>query len=284
MSSAQGNIFLETYAHAESLVEKGHAGSLVDVQLPLPMLITAGAFVEKYGPDERYNYLKFLRGVKAPSLVLFGGQEVESNMAFQGCPDAVKALAAVHTRLEVATVAGADHIYSSRRAELLQTMERWLRNRPGPEPIIQSKGLDSPELADLLDQAQAELHRRYPGEDPHPRQPQAGEFREPEGSFLGVWLGDHFVGCGGIRRWDDHTAEVKRMFVEPAVRRQGLGRFILQNLEKKARDLGYRLIRLETGQRQPEAVALYEQAGFHRIPAYGEFQQSPLSVCFEKEL
>jgi putative acetyltransferase len=129
-----------------------------------------------------------------------------------------------------------------------------------------------------------ELNQRYPEDDPHPRQLEAEQFRRPDGCFLALGHGDCFVACGGIRRFDTETAEVKRMFVEPAARRRGLGRTILRSLEAKARELGYCLIRLETGQRQPEAIELYEQAGYHRIATYGEFKDSPLSVCFEKEL
>jgi putative acetyltransferase len=277
-------MFRETFARAEQLVEQGQPGALLEVQLPLPMVISAAGYVEKYGPHERYNYLRFLRGVRIPTLVIFGGQEVESNMAFQGAPEAVGALAAVESRIEVNTVPGADHFYTAKRTEVLHAMDRWLRTLARAEPIIRERDLDSPDVAPLLELAQLELNLRYPEENPHPRPLEPGEFRAHEGCFLAVWQGDHFVGCGGIRRWDAQTAEVKRMFVEAAARRRGLGRLILENLEIKARELGYRLIRLETAQRQPEAIALYEQAGFKRIAPYGEFLNSPLSLCFEKAL
>jgi GNAT superfamily N-acetyltransferase/pimeloyl-ACP methyl ester carboxylesterase len=283
-SSTQGTMFCETFARAQRLVEQGQPGTLLEVQLPLPMVITAAGYVEKYGPRERFNYLKFLRSVHIPTLVIFGGQEVESNMAFQGGPEAVAALAAVESRIEIETVAGADHFYTAKRPEVIHVMDRWLRTLARAEPLIRERELDSPDVAHLLEQAQLELNQRYPEDDPHPRPLAAGEFKPPGGCFLAVWQGDHFVGCGGIRRWDMQTAEAKRMFVEPAARRCGLGRMILQSLERKARELGYRLIRLETAQRQPEAIALYEQAGYQRIAPFGEFINSPLSVCFEKKL
>jgi putative acetyltransferase len=72
--------------------------------------------------------------------------------------------------------------------------------------------------------------------------------------------------------------------VEPDARQRGLGRAILEKLEASAHRLGYRLIRLETGDRQPEAVALYERAGYQRIPPYGEFMECARSICFEKRL
>ena len=60
----------------------GRAGPALDVKLPLPFVITAAGYVEKYGPDERYNYLRFMRSVPCPALVSFGATEVENNMAF----------------------------------------------------------------------------------------------------------------------------------------------------------------------------------------------------------
>ncbi len=283
-NSTQGALFLETFARAERLVEDGHPASLLDVHLPLPMVISAGGYVEKYGPNERYNYLKFLRGVQIPALVIFGSHEVESNMAFQGAPEAVEALAAVQQRLRVETVPGADHFYTSKRPELLEIVERWVKQFQLSKPVIEIKEMDSPDVAELLSHVQLELNARYPEDDPHPRKLTPEEFREPAGLFLVAREGQRFVACGGIRKRDQQTAEVKRMFVEPDARNRGLGREILKDLEAAARKLGYQLIRLETGDRQPEAVALYEQAGYHRIPPYGEFMECARSICFEKRL
>ena len=240
--------------------------------------------MEKYGPNERYNYLKFLRGVQVPTLVVYGSQEVASNMAFQGGPEAVQALAAVQPRISVETVHEADHFYTTKRMELLQVVEKWLRQFKFPDPSIEVKELDSPEVADLLAHAQLELIRRYPDDDPHPRKLTPEEFRSPSGIFLATRVAGRLVGCGGLRRWSETTAEVKRMFVEPEFRKRGLGRAILQNLETRAKNLGYQLVRLETGDQQPEAIALYDQAGYLRIPPYGEYAHSPQCICFEKKL
>jgi GNAT superfamily N-acetyltransferase/pimeloyl-ACP methyl ester carboxylesterase len=282
--STQGSMFLETFARAERLVEAGHSTSLLDVQLPLPMVISAGGYVEKYGPHERYNYLKFLRAVQVPTLVVFGSTEVESNMAFQGGPEAVAALAAVQPRIGVETIPGADHFYTTKRPELLQVVERWIKQFKPGSPVIEVKELDSPDVAELLSHVQLELDTRYPEDNPHPRKLTPEEFREPAGVFLAARQGERFVACGGIRKWDHQSAEVKRMFVEPDARQRGLGRAILEKLEASAHRLGYRLIRLETGDRQPEAVALYERAGYQRIPPYGEFMECARSICFEKRL
>jgi ribosomal protein S18 acetylase RimI-like enzyme len=80
------------------------------------------------------------------------------------------------------------------------------------------------------------------------------------------------------------VGEVKRMYVAPAFRGRGIARALLRALEAAAGRLGVAVLRLETGTRQPEAIGLYEAAGYARIPAFGEYVGDPLSVCFEKRL
>ena len=87
-----------------------------------------------------------------------------------------------------------------------------------------------------------------------------------------------------IRRLGDDEAEIKRMYVLPALRGRGIGGALLDALEAEARALGVRRLLLETGERQPEALALYRRAGFVVIEPYGEYVDSPLSVCMAKTL
>ena len=103
-------------------------------------------------------------------------------------------------------------------------------------------------------------------------------------AFLIAYLDEKPVGCGAIRPLEQGVAEVKRMFVEPVARRQGIAQQILRELERIAVRLGYGTVRLETGVRQPEAIRLYENAGYHRIGCYGTNAEDPLSVCMEKRL
>ena len=110
------------------------------------------------------------------------------------------------------------------------------------------------------------------------------EAAAPRTVFLVARRGDEPVGCGALRRFDDETAEIKRMYVTPAARRRGIARRILAALERYAHEFHYRTIRLETGVRQPEAQALYESMGFRRIAAFGPYIGNPTSVCFEKTL
>ncbi len=90
------------------------------------------------------------------------------------------------------------------------------------------------------------------------------------------------VAVGGLRRLDPETAEVKRMYVRPAHRRQGHARRLLRRLEDEARRLGYARVRLDTGPLQPEAAALYASSGYRAIDAYTDMP--PHSLFFEKPL
>lgn len=106
----------------------------------------------------------------------------------------------------------------------------------------------------------------------------------PRSAFIVAHLNGQPVGCGALRPIDRETVEVKRMYVAPGARQLGVGRRILAELERLAAEFDYRVMRLETGFRQPAAIALYERSGFHRIPPFGRYISDPVSVCFEKIL
>jgi GNAT superfamily N-acetyltransferase len=110
------------------------------------------------------------------------------------------------------------------------------------------------------------------------------EVQVPGGAFIVAWLGDRPVGCGALRPLERDVVEVKRMFVEKDARRQGVARKILAQLEFIAAQYRYRALRLETGILQPEAMRLYESAGYRRVRCYGRYVDNPLSVCYEKRL
>lgn len=110
------------------------------------------------------------------------------------------------------------------------------------------------------------------------------ELLPPSGRLVIVYDHGDPVACGAIRRRDAETAEIKRMYVRPLARGRGLARLVLGELESTAIRLGYRALVLETGSRQPEAIALYESDGYTIIPNFGFYQDSPLSVCYRKEL
>jgi pimeloyl-ACP methyl ester carboxylesterase len=127
-SSPQGPDFLKTFSQAEEAVAAGRPGALLDVQLPLPFVITAAGYVEKYGPEERYNYLNFIGSTPCPTLATFGSVEVENNVAFRGAPEALREVAVRHPRVTVEVVAGGDHFYTEVRDEVAERVEGWLRS------------------------------------------------------------------------------------------------------------------------------------------------------------
>jgi GNAT superfamily N-acetyltransferase len=143
----------------------------------------------------------------------------------------------------------------------------------------------------LTHELHVETEQRYAGDDTAPEPLAEGadidddELVPPHGRFVVVLDDDgSVVGGGAIRRRDDERAELKRMYVRPAARARGLSRLILGELEATAARSGYRALVLETGLRQPEAMRLYESSGYTRIPNYGYYKDSDLSVCYGKTL
>ena len=141
----------------------------------------------------------------------------------------------------------------------------------------------APEAAALIAALDRDLNARYPGLEIHGID--AAKFRESGGVFLIGRVADIAVACCALRPMnEDGAIEVKRMYVRDDHRGRGFARTILRALEDIAARRGYRTICLETGSNQPEAIALYESAGYHRIPCYGAHAPDPLSRCFEKFL
>jgi GNAT superfamily N-acetyltransferase len=147
-----------------------------------------------------------------------------------------------------------------------------------PEP------LDSAAARTLILALNAELGGRYPEAGANHFRLDPEEVGPGRGAFLVAYAGGEPVGCGAVRRLDAETAEIKRMFVVPGLRGQGIAGRVLSGLEDEARALGVRRLVLETGVRQPEAIALYRRFGFADIPAFGEYIGSELSVCLGKAL
>ncbi len=119
--------FQTDLAAAEALVREGRGETLMSVRFPLPYLVSAAGYVDKYGPAERYNFLKFAARVPCPALYTFGSLEVQRNTAFQGLPELLEAQAGEGAKLKAAVIAGADHFYSGVYSELADRLEFWLR-------------------------------------------------------------------------------------------------------------------------------------------------------------
>jgi putative acetyltransferase len=99
-----------------------------------------------------------------------------------------------------------------------------------------------------------------------------------------AYAGEVPVGCGAFKEFEPGTVEIKRMYVRPEYRQQGMARAVLSELEKWAAELGYPAAVLETGKRQPEAIALYQRSGYEFTPNYGQYVGIENSVCLRKAL
>jgi GNAT superfamily N-acetyltransferase len=151
-------------------------------------------------------------------------------------------------------------------------------------PEIRREEITSLIAQQLILALNAELEDRYPEEGANHFRLDADEVADGRGAFLVAYLDGRPVGCGAVRRNEPDVAEIKRMYVVPDVRGRGIAWQVLNELEAEARRLGVRRVVLETGLRQAEALALYRRAGFVEIPLFGEYLDSPLSVCMEKRL
>lgn len=148
---------------------------------------------------------------------------------------------------------------------------------------IREGTLDSLDAAMLVANLLRELDARYPGQE-NGGPLEVSEVARPEGVFLIATIDSKPAGCGALRRIRDDLAEIKRMYVEPWARGRGLSRRILERLEEEAIAMGYQSVRLETGNRQPEAIGLYESSGYSRVELFALYVGSSISICFEKQI
>lgn len=180
--------------------------------------------------------------------------------------------------------------------------------------VIAPEPYDSPVAQRFVGELEADMVERYEvdvaapgyeGEEDHHWVVRPEQVTPPAGVFLVAWLDGVPVGSGALRPLPGvagaagvagpggagaagggvgAAGEVKRMYTAPEARRRGVSRAILAALEAWAIGFGYRRLQLETGSRQPEALALYASAGWHEITPYGQYAGDAESVCFAKVL
>jgi len=130
----------------------------------------------------------------------------------------------------------------------------------------------SPLAASMLSRYFAELDDRFPGgfmveqSGPAPIE----EFVAPSGAYLIASIGTDAVGCGAVRKLDECSGEIKRMWIDPGSRGRGVGGRLLAALEHAARALGCTTVSLDTSRHLPEAIGLYRANGYEEIPAYND--------------
>ncbi|MBB3677700.1 GNAT family N-acetyltransferase [Modestobacter versicolor] len=153
----------------------------------------------------------------------------------------------------------------------------------GRVPHLTTAAWDDPAVQELTAAQQAEVRLRYDGAGEPGVPPSAADVavvlvaRDDDGTP---------IGCGALRPLGGSEAEVKRMYVVPAARGRGVSRLLLAGLEAEALRRGWTTVRLETGVRQPEAVALYTSAGYRPVEAFGHYvgADDPYAVFFAREL
>jgi putative acetyltransferase len=150
--------------------------------------------------------------------------------------------------------------------------------------LIRRESIESRAALELIAELNAELSHRYPEEGANHFRLDVADVQPGRGAFLIARVDQQPVACGAVRRIDEQTGEMKRMYVLPKYRRAGVGGAMVVRLEEAARGLGVGRLVLETGVRQPDAIALYKRHGFTEVPLFGEYVNSPLSVCMAKEL
>jgi GNAT superfamily N-acetyltransferase len=149
---------------------------------------------------------------------------------------------------------------------------------------IERAPLGTPAALPLLRALDSESQARYPFDLSKHFVVDAAEFVEGRGLFLIAYLDDVAVGCGAIRLLPSGDAEIKRMYVSPAARGNGVARGVLHELEAESRRLGAPRMILETGNKQIEALALYRSEGFEEIPRYEPYVDAQHSVCMAKRI
>ena len=111
--------------------------------------------------------------------------------------------------------------------------------------------------------------------------PEAASYRAPEGAFLIAWAGEAAIGCVSFRALATDTAEVKRLWVAPAARGLGLARRLMQDIESRARCLGFALLKLDSNSGLTAAISLYRATGWADCAPYTGF---PADIWMSKPL
>ena len=154
--------------------------------------------------------------------------------------------------------------------------------RDGTPVTLRAVPYDDPLAVDLVGRVQQEYVDRYGGPDEAAVDP--AEFVPPRGLFLVAEVSGMPAACGAWRVYPPGGVEIKRVYVAPGFRRRGLAQLVVGALESSASAAGHRTVVLNTGDRQPEAIALYTDLGYSPVTGYGPYACSPGAVFLGKDL
>lgn len=140
------------------------------------------------------------------------------------------------------------------------------------------------EVRRMIAKADALMQAQYPAESNH--LDDVNELAKPNVYFIGAFVDNRLVGIGAVKLLSDdgEYGEIKRVYVEPDFRGLGISVEIMSMLEAHLSARGVSCARLETGDKQSEAVSLYRKLGYHARPPYGSYTEDPLSLFMEKRL
>jgi GNAT superfamily N-acetyltransferase len=154
--------------------------------------------------------------------------------------------------------------------------------RDGSTVRLRARPYDDPVAQRLVEQVQQEYVQRYGGPDGAVVDP--AEFLPPRGLFLVAEVDGVPAGCGAWRVYPPGGVEIKRVYVTPDFRRRGVAQAVMGVLESSAARAGHRSAVLNTGDRQPEALAMYEALGYEPVAGYGIYACAPGAVFLGKDL
>jgi GNAT superfamily N-acetyltransferase len=155
---------------------------------------------------------------------------------------------------------------------------------PGRHLTVETRTLSDPDVQAMLARLDRELLEATPDGGSNFFHIEHDQLQQGDGAFFVAVLDCSAVGCGAYRRIDAHSAEVKRMWSDPAARGRGVGAAVLTAIIAAATADGFRELRLETGEYLTAAVTLYRKFGFAGCPAWGEYVGVPLSYCMSRPL
>ena len=148
--------------------------------------------------------------------------------------------------------------------------------------IIVAERPDNVDARTLITELEATLDPLYPAESQHGLSVE--QLLREKVAFFVVRQDGVAAGCGGVQLFGTEYGEVKRMYIRPQYRGLGLAKRLLDHLESYAREHHVKILRLETGIDQGEAIGLYERMGFRLIGPFGGYRQDPLSRFYEKPI
>jgi putative acetyltransferase len=149
---------------------------------------------------------------------------------------------------------------------------------------VAAEPFESADARRLVAALDADLASRYSPDQMYGMNLKPEQLAPGLGTFVIARADGRAAGCGALRLLDETTAELKRMYVEPDLRGQGIAKEVLTSLEATARSLGAHRLVLETGIYQAEAIGLYRRLGFSPIDCFGEYAGAAASLCFEKRI